>query len=243
MSQGRLAVLGAPLRRRPFARLMCLAACALVALPAQPAAAQRDREGCFEHLSRTSRVIDETRFGIVFRKGDYVYGCIFTTGRIRRLPEQDPLGPPQTFVGVLELDGRYVAYGVEDEEGGAQVLLYDLKTGTRVFTAGVFGPETGSDTNVTRYSLRVRSIVVKANGTTAWISEGSRKVGQEPVPGGGFRDITEPVLEVVQRRPGDSANQALDSGSDIAPRSLAKSADEHTLYWTRGNTSRSVPLP
>ncbi|MDQ3933185.1 MAG: hypothetical protein M3340_00985 [Actinomycetota bacterium] len=217
-------------------------ASALLAAP-QTASAQRDREGCFEHLSRTSRVIDETRFGIVFRKGDYVYGCIYSTGRIRRLPEQDPLGPPVTGVGVLRLDGRYVGYGVEDEEGGAQVLLYDLKTGTRVFTAGVFGPETGSDPNVTPYSLRVRSIVVKANGTTAWIGEGSRKVGQEPVPGGGFRDITEPVLEVVVRRPGDTESRALDSGSDIAPRSIAKSADEQTLFWTRGGSSRSAPLP
>ncbi len=242
MSHGRLAALGAPLRWRPPAWPVCVfVAAALLAAP-QTASAQRDREGCFEHLSRTSRMIDETRFGIVFRKGDYVYGCIYSTGRIRRLPEQDPLGPPVTSVGALRLDGRYVGYGVEDEEGGAQVLLYDLKTGTREFTASPLSEQTTGDPNVGRYTFRIRSIVVKANGTTAWIGEGARKVGEEPVPGG-TRDITEPVFEVVVRGPDDPGSDALDSASDIGPRSLAKSADEHTLYWTRGGTARSAPLP
>ena len=234
----------AALPARAAACIVTLVLAATLLAAPQPASAQRDREGCFEHLNRKSRVIDETRFGIIFQKRDYVYGCIYSTGRIRELPEQDPLGPPVTGVGVIRLDGRYAGYAVGDEEGGAQVLLYDLKKGTRVFTAGVFGPETGNDPNVTRFSLNVQSITVKANGTTAWIAEGSRKVGEEPVPGGGFREIREPVREVVMRRPGDAENRALDSGGDdIGARSLAKSTDEHTLYWTRGGAPRSAPLP
>jgi hypothetical protein len=219
-----------------------LAALMLLALP-QGAAAQRDREDCLEHLGSTSRVLEETRFGIVFRKRDYVWGCIYSAGRVRRLPGQDPLGPPQTFVGALRLDGRYAGYSLEDEEGGSQVVVFDVKTGTRRFVASAFGPQTSADPNVTRYSITVWSMVVKASGTIAWIAEGSRKVGEEPVAGGGTRDITEPVGEVVLRGPDDTSNRALDTGPDIPRRSLAKSADEATLHWTRGGAPRSAPLP
>jgi hypothetical protein len=230
------------MKRRYRTPVAFLLASAALAAP-QPASAQRDREGCFEHLNRSSRVIDETRFGIVFRKRDYVYGCIYSTGRIRRLPGHDPLGPPVTGVGVVRLDGRYAGYALEDEEGGAQVVLYDVKNGTRVFTDSALSRATMTTPNASREPYQVRSIVVKANGTTAWIGQGERKVGEEPIAGGGIRDITEPVIEVVMRGPGDTASRALDAGADIAPRSLAKSSDEMTLFWQRGGAPRSSPLP
>ena len=153
------------------------------------------------------------------------YGCRFSQGRLRELPassEQDAYG--------FQLAGRYVAYATNTAEEaspttGATVYVVDLKTGKAAFAEGAYVvPPSPPDVE---FSDSVDSIVLRANGSVAWITDASGS--------------NNPQETLVVRRHGTSVT-VLDRGFDVRLGSLALSRDGTTVFWMRGSTAKAAPM-
>lgn len=201
-------------RRLAIAAALCAAGALAGAGPVEAT------HGCGAARSRGAQIVVKTREAVVFTKGSFVYGCLATVGTVRRLPDEGggiDLTPPDGPV----LSGRYVAYATFGSAIGDEfdrLYVYDLKLGRRFLVEG---------------SNFIRGIVLKRNGSVAWI-EGSTVAPADP---------DQPVYQV--RKVGNEERQGavlLDRSADIDPDSLTMAADRLSVSWVRGGTTRSAPL-
>lgn len=79
----------------------------------------------------------------------------------------------------------------------------------------------------------IRGIVLKRNGSVAWI-EGSTVAPADP---------EQPSFQVRKFGTGERQGSVLlDRGSDLDPDSLTLAADRLSISWVRGGTTRTAPL-
>ena len=103
------------------------------------------------------------------------------------------------------------------------LYVYDVKTGQIKVQEPAVPPVNTSN------STLISSIVVKANGSVAWI--------------GGLH--TGPGQTDYQVQTEDSTGTdpvTVDHGDDIAPGSLGKASDGLSIYWIRGGVAKTAPL-
>jgi hypothetical protein len=194
------------------------------------ASAGIDRDNnCVRYAERYD-VEQQTKFEVLFSKvvqGDrFFYGCAFSSQHARRLPGQSCC---ETDVASgFQLQGRYVAYQSLNQEPASPVAIgtlyvYDVKAGQIKVQAPAVTPGSGPG------SIFISSIVVKANGSVAWI--------------GGLQSGPAPTDYQVQTEDTTATGPVtVDQGTDIAPSSLAKASDGLSIYWTRGGVAKSAPL-
>lgn len=209
--------------------LLGLAASAvIVGPPTATAGIDRDNR-CVGYAERYA-VEQQTKFEVLFSKvvqGDrFFYGCAFSSERARRLPGQSCC--EVDVVSGFQLQGRYVAYRSLNQEPAATqandtLYVYDVKTGQIKVQEPAVPPVNTSN------STLISSIVVKANGSVAWI--------------GGLQ--TGPGQTDYQVQTEDSTGTdpvTVDHGDDIAPGSLGKASDGLSIYWIRGGVAKTAPL-
>jgi hypothetical protein len=209
--------------------LLGLAASALMLGPSIASAGISRTNRCVGYAERYD-VEQQTKFDVLFSKvvqGDrFFYGCAFSSERARRLPGQSCC--EVDVVSGFQLQGRYVAYRSLNQEPAATqandtLYVYDVKTGQIKVQATAVPPANTSQSSF------ISSIVVKANGSVAWI--------------GGLQ--TGPSEADYQVQTIDSAGTGpvtVDHGNDIAPGSLAKASDGLSVYWIRGGIAKNTPL-
>lgn len=212
--------------------ILALALLALLAILAVPAAASADCRG-----GRGAKVVARSAAAVVFVRDQVLYGCHRARGKVRRLPAQDPLGPPETLAGSPRLAGRFVAY-VSEAEGQTEVIVYDLRSGrvARRAPAATDDPDDPIDR-----PGRVTSLVVRRDGSVAWIAITFRKVGETSCGPDCTRDLLDDRHELHAYVAG-GRDVMLDEGDGINRRSLALSVDGTRLYWTRDGIPRSAPF-
>ena len=146
------------------------------------------------------------------------YGCLLSRKRpVRFLVPDFPSG-----YDPIRLAGHFVAYGsysdcAADYCDPNNVMVEDLSNGKRTFADG-------SDLEV----ANVTSLVLRANGSVAWIQTSFSKIGES------LKGFT-----VAKAEHGQSA-VVLATGEDIDPGSLALAGK--TLYWTKAGMPASAPL-
>jgi hypothetical protein len=194
------------------------------------ASAGIDRDNnCVRYAERYD-VEQQTKFDVLFSKvvqGDrFFYGCIFSDEHARRLPGQSCC--ETDVVSGFQLQGRYVAYRSHNEEPAATktndtLYVYDLKTGQIKVQETAVPPEN------TPKSSFISSIVVKANGSIAWIG------GLQTGPG-------EADYQVQTDDNTGTGPVTVDHGNDIGASSLGKASDGLSIYWLRGGVAKNAPL-
>ena len=170
------------------------------------------------------------------------YGCVFSTGTTHRLT---PFTVFDNTSANLTLSGRYAAFSWDVEEGADSntnhtLYVYDLKTGKveRQTRDVAPGDPQGADS-----STPVHAIALKRNASVAWKASFMRKIGEEPVAGGGHRDIIETIYQVhkIENEAGDVRTK-VDEGTDTESDSLALSSSHSKIFWSRGGAARSDEL-
>lgn len=156
-----------------------------------------------------------------------LFGCSDRSRHSYRLSQLGEFGLAEVDRRLLVLSGHFVAYvqGFASAAGGdnREVTVRSLATGRVVHRFS------GSASNYDS-SLRVFDLVLKRNGSAAWISED--EVADS-------RDRMENQVHLVDR---SGRRQVLDRGPDIDPTSLTLSADRRTVSWTRAGELRSAPM-
>jgi hypothetical protein len=195
---------------------LCLAA--TLGISAAPAQATH---GCGAARSKGAKIIVKTREAVVFTKGrfEYAYGCLASVGSVYQLPNEGG-GYDLSGRDGPQLAGRYVAYSTFGSAIGDEfdrVYVYDLRLGKRFLVAG---------------SNFVSALVLKRNGSVAWVEDSSVQPGTET-----------PVYQL--RKWANEERQSVvlvDRGADLDPASLALGADRNSITWTRGGSPRSASL-
>jgi hypothetical protein len=206
------------------AGVLAVTTLAMLALPAAFAGAAANR--CARYVSKYP-VAAASGTSVVFETRDELaYGCLYAEGRLRRLPGPDGYGVyiPQSYA----LAGRYVAYGLVDEEPAgsiytATVYVVDLRTGKATVKNQDAYPVATDP--AAEFSFDVRSIALTRKGTVAWLADGSVNGADS----------------LVVRRSGKKVT-VLDRGTDVRPGSFAQSADGRSVYWARGSVLKSAAL-
>ena len=209
--------------RRRSRLLACLAALSAAALlGAAPASAQTGK--C--KAPAKARVTAQTSTAVVYSRPSATtqfsaaWGCLFSSGKLRKLPRDDTHRYGFTFAG------RYVAYGANDDEPAAStstatIYLVDLSTGRTVFAEDAY-PVARDVTE--EFSYDIDAIALRSNGALAWLTDATINRQQN----------------LVGRRDGSRA-VVVDRGTDVRIGSLALSS-KGNLYWTRGSTVKTVTL-
>jgi hypothetical protein len=209
--------------------LLGLAASAVMVGPPTATAGIDRNNRCVGYAERYA-VEQQTKFELLFSKvveGDrFFYGCAFSSERARRLPGQSCC--EVDVVSGFQLQGRYVAYRSLNQEPAATqandtLYVYDVKSGQIKVQATAVPPGN------TPGSTFVSSIVLKANGSVAWI--GGAQTGQSGA------DYQVQIDDTAGPGP-----VTVDQGTDIAPDSLAKASDGLSIYWIRGGVAKNTPL-
>jgi hypothetical protein len=209
--------------------LLGLAASAVMVGPPTATAGIDRNNRCVGYAERYA-VEQQTKFEVLFSKvvqGDrFFYGCAFSSERARRLPGQSCC--EVDVVSGFQLQGRYVAYRSLNQEPAATqandtLYVYVVKTGQIKVQATAVPPGN------TPGSTFVSSIVLKANGSVAWI--GGAQTGQSGA------DYQVQIDDTAGPGP-----VTVDQGIDIAPDSLAKASDGLSIYWIRGGVAKNTPL-
>ena len=209
--------------------LLGLVVCGLMLAPSSASAGIDRNNRCVRYAERYD-VEQQTKFEVLFSKivqGDrFFYGCVFSSQHARRLPGQSCC---ETDVASgFKLEGRYVAYHSLNQEPAATqandtLYVYDVKTGhIKVQEQAV--PPVNTST-----STLISSIVVKANGSVAWIG------GEQTGPG-------QVDYQVQTDDSTGTGPVTVDHGDDIAPESLGKASDGLSIYWMRGGVAKNAPL-
>jgi hypothetical protein len=195
---------------------------------------------CRSKIGAHAHVVVQTRSAVVYRRVEHppdpsfgdqpIYrGCEFRTGKLRRLND---FGNPAEHLGHWTLAGRYVAFTrFTDEGASAEVMqrldVYDLREGSYRLRLRPIA----SGTPQSELNEIVRSLVMKPNGSIAWIASFNPQSG----PAESYQ------VSEVEMRSGD-ARTKLDEGPAIRPRSLALSDDRKTVYWRSGADVRAARL-
>jgi hypothetical protein len=159
----------------------------------------------------------------VYSLGKLVYGCDRRTRRTTKL------GNRTACIGAVRVDhvalaDNIVAYGAERcgvDAGFTVVVVRRLSDGKRLAGYGAVGGP-----GLVESYQSIGSIVVKRNGSVAWIGS------ERSIIGHGSR------VEVAAGQRGKRST--LDSGPGIVGSSLRLSLS--TLTWRNGTTVRSAPL-
>ena len=206
-------------------RLLALMAAVLVTVPtAQPASAAPRGKCRTSSTTGGAKIVRRTSAVVVFSKRLAVYGCAYSGGPVAPLlDEGGGINTAGTAVKArLQIAGRYVAYttrgsGIGDEFD--RVVVWDLKAGRDTTEAA---------------SNFVRSLVVKTNGSVAWVQGSTVRDS----------DATRPVLEVREvSQAAYDGDLLLYRGVDVDPQSLALSPDRSKVTWNVGTTALASPLP
>ena len=194
---------------------LVLALCLAATLAAATAA--EAKSSCSDARSRGARIIVKTREAVVYTKGFNLYGCL-TRHRPRVLPNEGG-GWDLTGSDGPQLAGRYVAFttlgsGIGDEVD--RVYVYDLRLGKTFLLVP---------------SNFVTALVLKRNGSVAWIDAPSADSGDQPV-------------WQVRKYAHEERQGAIlvDRGADIDNDSLALGADRNSIVWTRGGAQKTASL-
>lgn len=200
--------------------LVAVIAAAAVIATAGPASAKTKKcstGGVTLAASEQSRVFSKAK-----SDDDPVYACRYKTGKKVKL---GTFGNCSDFlsVGLFRLAGPYVAFQSEScglVAGEGSVKLVDLRTGQTKFSKAAT-PIPAMTMGEPDYG--VRSLVLKANGSLAWV--------------GRFEDTSGPpnTNYFVQTK-----TTTLDMGATIAGGSLALAGS--TLYWLKGGTPFTATL-
>ncbi|MGI8439182.1 MAG: hypothetical protein ACR2NV_03115 [Thermoleophilaceae bacterium] len=157
------------------------------------------------------------------------YGCHYGKRATYRLPQQGEFGITAIPRAPLALSGRFVGYvqRFSSAAGGdnVEVTVRNLVTG-RVLH-GFSGSESNFDS-----SFPVFDLVVKRNGSAAWISEDRSN------PDGSPRE-TENQVHVADV---SGQRRIVDRGAGIEPRSLELTPDCRAIVYTKDAERRTVPL-
>ena len=197
-----------------LARLTAVVAVAGLALPHGADAAERCRPA-------GTKTLVQTRYVRVYAAGKTrVYGCLFSTGKPRRL-DRGSASPVER--ATIRVNGRFVGFvrGALDSLGEAKSIeSVDLKSGEELYSAKDVGG--GDDLD------RVTDLAVTAAGALAWI------VNTESGPHARRNEVE--TIDSTGRRTRDVATL----GADIDERSLAVAGNR--VYWTKGDAAMTVKL-
>jgi hypothetical protein len=159
----------------------------------------------------------------VYSRGEKVYGCskgsrtVYTLGSTSNSMGERRVGPI-ALAGVDVAYGR-TSYGVDVIS--AEVVVENLTDGRvlrdEAATRSNAGPE---------YAQQVDSVVVKRDGSVAWIASVS--------------SITSPTTAIEVRKSDQTSRTSLDHGPKIKPDSLRR--DGSRLSWRNGSTRKSATL-
>jgi hypothetical protein len=204
---------------------LCLAiSCSIAGLA--PAAGAADTRRC---ASAGSTTVYKSAEGRIFKKRGHYYSCSYREGKKFRLVESGFRGEDR--YGPFRVRSRYAAYTYRPscgacESNGAYVLVQDLRTGHhRTFVSAMGGGAVGPPDGIAQ---RVTDLVLKSNGSVAWI------VVQTD-------NRTSPATTRVQVRARDSnGGRRLDESLAIDRDSLR--LDASTLHWRHGATARTAQL-
>jgi hypothetical protein len=152
-----------------------------------------------------------------------VYGCMFKVDRRVRLADFSPRYP---------LAGRYVAYREVSEDPVAgthyDVFVVDLRRGRTKRVHPAFTNRTADDGTV---NSTITDIVLKRNGSVAWISCQTRDPNAEFC----FRNGPFQVWRLDRRHA-----KKLDSSAKVRRRSLRREGSR--ISWQHGAATRSASL-
>ena len=175
-------------------------------------------------------VKEKTRAAVVFtnRNGYRAYGCLYRRGELVRL---------SGAVGSYTLAGKYVAYFLrfyELESGPVyRVMVRDLRTGGFRHIEAAYsdlpqqaGPDDGY------VASKIRGLVLKRNGSVAWLSCFAKPSGGCPAPA---EDV-----EWEAWRADTRGRKLLDASADVRLRSLR--LEGSSLTWRHGTHTRTATL-
>jgi hypothetical protein len=147
-----------------------------------------------------------------------------------------PIGTPEGFEGIeyLKLAGSIVAYtetftrgeGFGPPYAGFFITVRNLRTGKMLHNVPT-GPPNKIEPNNNSGSGSAQAIVVKSDGSVAWIAGNSEKY---------TKNTSYYELHIIDK----SGGQTIAAGTEINPKSLALAGS--TLYWTQGGKPMSAPL-
>jgi hypothetical protein len=202
-----------------LATVLCALALLLLAAPAADAA-----QRCAASKRSGSTVVERSSEAVVFARGRKVYGCLRSRDVNRRLPLGDL--EKGTIDKPMVLAGRYVAYGVSDyrdpyDDPTTNLIVFDLARAEIVL-------DTLAD--------RVADIVLKRNGSVAWIASWCR--GCRYMEAQGTR-----VSRWDGGRVDTLDSYTAGSGDDtIELKSLELSSDRRSVTWRTSAGERSARL-
>jgi hypothetical protein len=175
-------------------------------------------------VSQRAQTLVRTPDGVLYARHNHAFGCLNSTGRTRRLPAHGS-GNSVLFVA-FGLSGRFAAY-VVGEGDYEDVTVADLRSGRTIVT------QQASPT----FARDVKSLVVKRNGSVAWIAQGGgySPEGMKPCSCGAFE-----VHRVSARRPG--RDEMLAKGVDINPKSLRLVNHRRQIAWREGGRRHLASL-
>lgn len=195
-------------------------------LPRAPAPPKRSHgpaksARCAISKAKGSKIVARSGKAVVYGRGGWVYACLYAQGRPRRLIDEGggiKVGRGGD-VGV-KLAGRYVAYatygsGIGDEVD--RLYVYDISAGRPLIVEGT--------------SSYIAAIVLKANGSAAWIQGATIYGGDQDAPLLELRKVSLPERQ---------GNVLLDMGVGIS--ALKLSADGKSVTWKRDGTPRTATL-
>ena len=169
--------------------------------------------------ARGTRRVVRTKYAVVFtrRTGGY-YACLYSQGRISKLRDEGAglNGRPKPV-----LKGRFVGYTTRGSAIGDEfdrVVVWDMRNARIVSQAN---------------STFVRRIVMKSNGSIAWIARSEVTT----------TNLNRPLWEVRQMSAVDRQGDVLvGRGGDVDPASLRLWRNDRTISWNRGGQTRSAAL-
>lgn len=154
-----------------------------------------------------------------------VYGCVDSTGQLRKLGGAGFCNLPAGHVAPVSLAGDLVAYGVEScgvDTGSAAVVVRNLATGRRLVDVPAMTRSLGPESYAS-----VEALVLRRNGAVGWIAGGQSIVTHRP------RSYE------VHRYEGGKGS-LLESGTAISPSSLQLAGSQMT--WQDAGVTRSAGL-
>ena len=218
--------------------LLALAAVALAAPPRAGAVSTSNK--CLVWAAKY-KLAEQSKFALVFSKdnphvnsaGPVYYGCVFSTQVARVLPGQGEGATLSQFT----LAGRYVGYAKKfhDQavaESGGLIMVFDAKQGGTKVSQPAWPDQAGVPPENRGFSDEVTSLVLKTNGSVAWIGHKFNAGSSDPG-----------TYSVQRVSATDGVKQELDRGAAIGAQSLALARDNLTIYWSNGAVVKSAQLP
>lgn len=202
---------------RAVARLLAVTGVLLV-----PGVAQAQKPPCGPANAQTLAADPVAR---VYVQSGSVYGCSRASSKSYTLGSYT-VGPGQTRVVAVALAGPVAAYGLSTfgvDTVSAAIVVRRLTDGKQLVQrpafVGVLPPE---------FTVLVESVVVKRDGSVAWIVEGGSIISAEK------------TTEVVAVSHGQERLLDSTAAGIIDPKSLRLHGSK--LTWTRGGAQRSATL-